>query len=300
VVELTWRSGPDGSAAEVLRLAAAAAAVDGVEPLSEQASLRLREGTAEHLQARDGAGALVGYAQLDPVDGSAELVVDPSHRRAGVGSALLGALLERVPGVAAWAHGDLPAAAALARRFDLSVERELWRMRRSLGEPLPDAHPPGGVVLRPFAVGADEAEFLRVNNAAFARHPEQGRWDLRQVALREAEPWFDPAGFLLAVEAADPARVLGFHWTKVHPAGTGGAPVDEPIGEVYVLGVDPAAQGRGLGPALTLAGLAHLRDRGLPAVMLYVEAGNAAAVGVYQRLGFTRWSADVRYARRPR
>jgi mycothiol synthase len=170
-------------------------------------------------------------------------------------------------------------------------------MRRSLREPLPRADVPDGVVLRPFAVGADEAEFLRVNNAAFAWHPEQGRWNRRDVTLREAEPWFDPAGFLLAVEAGDPGRVLGFHWTKVHPAG---GPVEEPIGEVYVLGVDPAAQGRRLGPALTLAGLAHLRDRGLTAVMLYVEADNTAAVRVYRALGFTRWSADVRYARRPR
>src|SRR4051794_41799033 len=110
MVELTWRSGPEESAAEVLRLAAAAAAADGVEPLSEQVSLRLREGTAEHLQARDPAGTLVGYAQLDPVDGAAELVVDPAHRRARVGSAPLAALLEGAPGPAPRGHGGPPGA----------------------------------------------------------------------------------------------------------------------------------------------------------------------------------------------
>jgi mycothiol synthase len=137
----------------------------------------------------------------------------------------------------------------------------------------------------------DEAAFLRVNNAAFDWHPEQGGWDVDQVKLRESEPWFDPEGFLLAVDGKD--RVLGYHWTKVHDgSGTG-----EPIGEVYVLGVDPAARGRRLGAALTLAGMQYLRDRGLSQVMLYVEADNSAAVRVYENLGFTLWSTDVSYAR---
>jgi mycothiol synthase len=190
-----------------------------------------------------------------------------------------------------WAHGEHPGAVALASRLGLRRVRELWQMRRPLGEPFPEPTFPAGVRLRTFVVGADEDEFLRVNNAAFAWHPEQGGWDLGQVRLREAEAWFDPEGFLLAVDPDD--RLLGYHWTKVHPAEAGAAP----IGEVYVLGVDPAAQGRHLGGALTVAGLAYLRDRGLETVMLYVEGDNAAAVRVYEKLGFTRWSADVSYGR---
>ena len=250
-------------------------------------------------------GALVGYAQLDPTatapDGApdpvAELVVHPAHRRRGIGSALLAALLDRSPAVRVWAHGALPAAAALAARAGLTAQRELWRMRRDLDVPLPDVEVPDGVRIRSFAVGADEAELLRVNNAAFAWHPEQGGWTLDDVAEREAEPWFDPDGVLLAVDVTAPQHVLGFHWTKVHAAGTGEAAATAPVGEVYVLGVDPAAQGRRLGPALTLAGLAHLRDLGLGAVVLYVEADNAAAVRLYRDLGFERFSADVSYRR---
>jgi mycothiol synthase len=247
-------------------------------------------------------GALVGYAQLDPAatapDGApdpvAELVVHPAHRRAGTGSALLTALLERAPALRVWAHGGLPGAAALAARFGFTADRELWRMRRSLREPFADPQLPDGVTLRPFRPGADEDELLRVNNAAFAWHPEQGGWTLDDIALREAEPWFDAEGLLLAVDVAVPARVLGFHWTKVHQPGSD---VPDAIGEVYVLAVDPAARGRRLGPALTLAGLAHLRDRGLDAVMLYVEADNAPAVRVYRDLGFTPWGVDVSYRR---
>ena len=307
--ELTWvTTAEPGVVAEVEALAAAAAEVDGTAPLSEQVLRHLHHSGAEHLVARDAADALVGYAQLDPSattpDGApdpvAELVVHPDHRRRGTGSALLAALLDREPAVRVWAHGALPAATALAERVGLVAERELWRMRLDmdgLDTPLPDPQVPDGIRIRTFEVGADEAELLRVNNAAFSWHPEQGGWTLDDVAAREAEPWFDPAGVLLAVDEGAPEHVLGFHWTKVHVAGTGEADADAPIGEVYVLGVDPAARGRRLGPALTLAGLAHLRDRGLGAVVLYVEADNTAAVRVYRDLGCERFSADVSYRR---
>ena len=201
--ELTWAaSATPALAAEVEALAAAAAAVDGTAPLSEQVLRHLRHPGAEHLSARDSRTAtLVGYAQLDAAattpDGApdpvAELVVHPDHRRRGIGSALLGALLGRAP-ARVWAHGALPAAAALAARSGLTVQRELWKMRRGLEVPLPDPQVPDGVRIRPFEVGADEAELLRVNNAAFAWHPEQGGWTLDDIAAREAEPWFDPAG----------------------------------------------------------------------------------------------------------
>jgi mycothiol synthase len=309
--ELTWLDASTPAlAAEVEALADAATRRDGTAPLSEQVLRHLRIPGVEHLLARSGReateeqsrGTLVGYAQLDrdatTPDGTpdpvAELVVHPAHRRAGIGSALLAALLDHTPGLRVWAHGGHPGAAALAARFGLRAERELWRMRRSLTEPLADPVLPDGVTLRPFVPGADEPELLRVNNAAFAWHPEQGGWTLDDVAEREAEPWFDAAGLLLAVDVTEPEHVLGFHWTKVHPEGPDGG---RPVGEVYVLAVDPDARGRRLGPALTLAGLAHLRRRGLEAVMLYVEADNTAAVRVYRDLGFTPWAVDVSYRR---
>jgi mycothiol synthase len=306
VVELRWRGALSGAdIADVQALVAAATEVDGTAPLSEHVLLHLRHGgdaEAAHLLARDG-DELVGFAHLDLTDpvagGAGELVVHPEHRRAGLGSRIVQELLDRAgrSEVAAgrlrlWAHGEHPGAVALATTLGFTQARVLWQMRRSLLAPLAEPHLPEGVHLRPFVVGADEREFLRVNNAAFDWHPEQGGWDLDQVKLREAEPWFDPNGFLLAVDADD--RLLGFHWTKVH--GDGGHS-HEPIGEVYVLGVDPSARGMHLGAALTLAGLRHLRDRGLRQVMLYVEADNDAAVRVYHDLGFTRWDTDVSYVR---
>lgn len=190
----------------------------------------------------------------------------------------------------AWAHGDHPSAAALAVDLGFTRARVLWQLRRSLAAALPVPRLPDGVVLRAFRPGVDDEAWLALNTRAFAAHPEQGRWTPADLRARLAEPWFDPAGFLLAVEEAS-GRLLGFHWTKVHER-----PGSARIGEVYVLGVDPSAHGGGLGRALTTAGLAHLRDaRGLDRVMLYVDESNTSAVALYERIGFARWCGHVNY-----
>ena len=229
--------GPErcGDRRQVQALVAAATDVDGTAPLSEHVLLHLRHGgdaEAAHLLARDG-GELVGFAHLDLTDpvagGAGELVVHPAHRRAGLGTRIVQALLDRAAqaerrrpgGCGCGRTASTPARSRSPRSLGFTQARVLWQMRRSLLAPLAEPRLPDGVRLRPFVVGADEPEFLRVNNAAFDWHPEQGGWDLDQVKLREAEPWFDPQGFLLAVDADD--RLLGFHWTKVH-GGRGALP----------------------------------------------------------------------------
>lgn len=303
MIELSWRAAlTEPEAVDVRALVAAAADADGTAPVSDDVLLHLGDSGADtgpqHLLVHDGA-ELVAFAGLDvppddDAEAGAELVVHPEHRRAGTGTRVATALIERSGGrpLRIWAHGAHPGAVALAAKLGFTETRQLWRMRRSLLTP-PLAVPElaAGVRLRTFVVGADEAEFLRVNNAAFDWHPEQGGWDLEQVTVRESAAWFDAGGFFLAVDDKD--RVLGFHWTKVHEA-SGAHP---PIGEVYILGVDPSARGMHLGTALTLAGLAHLRDRGLSAVMLYTEGDNHTAIRVYEALGFTHWDTDLSYLR---
>ncbi|WP_276508387.1 mycothiol synthase [Modestobacter muralis] len=292
--------------AEVGALLATALAADGVRPVSEESELRLAHGGPAgggDLTARDAAGSLVGYARLERPAGDpeaeAELVVAPAARRRGVGAALLGRL-EELAGerpLRVWAHGELPGSAELARGRGYERARVLLQMRRPLDGVDPDPHPrlPVGVTVSTFRPGTDEDAWLRVNARAFAHHPEQGSWTARDLALREAEDWFDPAGFFLAWrEETTGPRLLGSHWTKVHPAGEVG---DAPVGEVYVLGIDPDAQGTGLGRTLTDLGLAHLRARGLSHVLLYVEEDNNAAVALYRRSGFTRHMVDVSWQR---
>jgi len=288
--------------ADVLALLRAAAAADGVRPGSEEGELRLQHGSAggRDLVVHDDDGAPAGYARFD--DGVAELVVHPEKRRRGFGTALLRQLLELAGDrpLNVWAHGDLPGSAELLAPHGFERARVLLQMRRDLAGVEADPRPvlPDDVHVEPFRRGRDEDAWLAVNARAFAWHPEQGRMSRADLELREAEPWFDPAGFLMAWrgDPADGGRLLGSHWTKVHAAGDAG---DEPVGEIYVLGIDPEAQGMRLGRALTDLGLAHLRSLGLGAVLLYVEEDNTAAVRLYEGRGFRRFSVDVSWSRAP-
>ncbi|WP_433613109.1 mycothiol synthase [Dactylosporangium sp. CA-139114] len=299
---------------QVLALMRAAGDTDGALPLSEHVVLHLQHGgeaPAVHLLALDDAQTVVGYAHVDTTDevegASAELVVHPLHRRRGLGRALVTAAMEvadeRDGGrLRLWAHGDHPSASALAIRLGFDRVRVLLQLRRSLFAPLDEVVLPEGVRLRAFEPGRDDEAWLALNAAAFAEHPEQGKWTLEDLHVRLREPWFSAAGFLLAERESD-GSLLGFHWTKVHGEQhtdsheEGEAHAHEPIGEVYVLGVAPGAHGGGLGRALTLAGLWHLRNQRLAQVMLYVDESNTRAVALYQRLGFVRWSNDVSFQR---
>jgi mycothiol synthase len=275
---------------------------DGVLPLSEHVMLHLRYGgdaPVRNLLLRDPDGELAGYAHLDVTDAvegsSAELAVRPAYRRRGYGRLLVEGLLARSPDgrMRLWAHGRHPAAEALALGMGFERSRVLWQLRRSLHAPLGQADLPDGVTVRPFRPGQDEDAWIRLNNRAFKGHPDQGEWTVDDVMRRENESWFDPAGFFLAERDGE---LVGFHWTKVH--GSDPSPDShghEPIGEVYVLGIDPDYQGKGLGAALTLVGLRYLRARGLAQVMLYVDESNPRAIALYERLGFTKWDVDVSF-----
>ncbi|MFG1810985.1 mycothiol synthase [Streptomyces sp. NPDC049040] len=291
---------PADTAQAVLGLIATAAAADGQPAVSEQGRLHVRRGRREGVRhlllwAPDGEDGevLAGYGQVedtDPVEApAAEFVVAPRHRLHGHGRALGDALLDATGHrLRVWAHGGHPSARHLSVQLGLKLFRELRQMRMPLhpaGKGLAKPVLPDGVTVRTFRPGQDDADWLALNAAAFAHHPEQGSLTQRDLDDRKAEPWFDPAGFFLAFRGSEP---VGFHWTKVH--------ADEGLGEVYVVGVAPAEQGSGLGRALTTIGLRHLAvDRGLPGVLLYVDADNAPAVAVYERLGFTTHEVDLMY-----
>ena len=297
----------------VRSLAARATQADGVGALSEQTlfDLAAGPGRVRHVLAYAGE-QLAGYAQLAGDDGEAreadhddegpsgELVVDPGHRRTGVGRALLEAVLAEAGEVRLWAHGNLPAARALAAAAGLEPVRELHKMSRPLTQDdatSPATALPAGYTARAFEPGRDEEAWLATNAAAFAHHPEQGRMTLADLRDRMAQDWFDPAGFIVVGTAQAPDAVAAFHWTKVDPEQRSTLEPGATAGEVYVVGVHPDHQGRGLGRPVTALGLAHLARLGLPEVVLYVDGDNAAAIRTYTGLGFRSIMVDVMYSR---
>lgn len=280
--------------AGIEQLLAEAANYDGFRALSDHLRLELvRRGGPGFgaVLAFGDANDLAGYAQLATGNKSTtiELVVAAGQRpRAGeLTPVLLRAALDMVAAdgggrVHWWVHRPHESADSIAADAGLVRGRRLLQLRRAL--PIGDTTTT--VATRAFEVGHDEAEWLRVNNAAFHDHPEQGGWTIDTLQQREAEPWFDPAGFRLHERDG---VLAAFCWTKVHSDTT------PQMGEIYVIAVDPPFHGLGLGKALTISGLDYLAMRGLTVGMLHVDAANTAALALYERLGFSIHHADHAY-----
>lgn len=291
------RAGDIAAVSELLDLAAAA---DGHRPLDEHKWIDLvhggRRGFAGLIAWEEGHDHPVGFAQLTRGDGNwaVEYVVDPHHREGEgpeIATDLLSWAIDMVRSEGGghlhlWVPKPTEVHDRVAAAVGLSRGRNLLQMRRPL--PLSEAEAGGRppLAVRPFAVGRDEEAWLEVNNRAFSRHPEQGGWDVATLKERQAENWFDPAGFLLHERHG---RLAGFCWTKVHDDH------QPPLGEIYVIAVDPDFAGQGLGRALVVAGLDHLAALGLATAMLYVDSGNEPALRLYRRLAFDVDHVDRAY-----
>ena len=291
---------------EIVDLIETTAKIEGHRPVGEHKYAHLAVGATgwTGVLARDDGGTLVGYAHTRWNEPDAdprvaiEVVVHPDHRYEGrVASALLDearAVVARAGGgtVWLWVHRVDDPRKTLAAELGFAVQRELAFMTRRLDDAVEPVALPPGVELRPYRPGIDDDELLRVNNAAFAGHPENGDWDAGELAGRRALPWFVADDALLAWRGN---TLLGFHWTKWHGHDSEEVPAHEPVGEVYILAVDPAAQGTGLGRGLLAAGLEHLAGRGCTIAVLYVDRASAGALRLYERAGFTVEYHEVCY-----
>ncbi len=289
---------------EILELIEWTTAIEGHPPVGEHKYSHLSVGAQAWVGvlARD-HDRLVGYAHTRWNRAGAtprmavEAVVHPDYHATNVAQLLLlqtRNVLARAGGgvLFLWVHRVDDPHTTLAARLGFEIQRELAFMRRPMVEPPREPAIPSGVAFRPYVAGADDDEFLRVNNAAFEGHPENGGWDHRVFAQRRSLEWFEADGLILAWRGE---RCVGFHWTKWHSHESDEVPAHEPEGEVYVLGVDPAEQGTGLGRALLLAGLRHLYARGCRRSILYVDSSNAGAVKLYESEGFVTLYREVCY-----
>ena len=319
------------AAEEILRQAESA---DGFAALSEQFVAGLTDPRVGHQHVLVFSGdELVGLAGLEESAGeiSAELVIAPGHRRQGYGNCLYEHLAEAVDKqgkkLQAWAHGQLPAAQAIAEQRGLAIVRHLLVMSVT-GQALEKAGQPGegpdGYAAKNYresveAFGTEHVEesWIAANNQAFSWHPEQGGWDRDRLHRSMEAEWFDPQDVIFlwdvgagssageaagsnAGEAGDPDAAVdkqpvlaGFHWTKWHGAA---AETDTATGEVYVIALASAYQGRGLSGHLLRLGIKQMVNKGATEVILYVEKDNESAVRVYEKSGFDIAENHVVYA----
>jgi mycothiol synthase len=264
-----------------------AIAHDGVPPVGEHKYLKLHHPSeaARAVLVWEGE-RLIGYAQLLISDtlATAEIVVHPSFRRHGIGRQLLATVESLAEQAGArdlklWAYGALPASEAIAHERGIAPSRSLLQLERPL-DALPSTSMPTGYAIRTFEPARDSAAWLRLHNAVFALHPENGSWSADDLEMRLRQPWFDAGDFLLAEREG---KIVGFNWLKRVPE----APPDQPEGEIYIIGVADSERGRGLGRALALLGLHHLRAEGMQTCTLFVEADNLPALKLYRTLGFS-------------
>jgi mycothiol synthase len=286
----------DADRAAVEHLLHVAAQADGHPPVDEHRWLDMAEGGrtafAGLVAWEPGHHHPVAYAQVSrgrERSWALDLAIDPHHRYDArtIGPELLSAALDLIDDeggghVHLWVHQPTLTHDEIASSVGLRRGRDLLQLR----VPIPLDERADDLDARPFVPGRDEDAWLEVNNRAFEWHPEQGDWTRDDLLAREGEPWFDPAGFLL--HEVD-GRLAGFCWTKVH------ADHDPPLGEIYVIAVDPDFHGRGLGRALVVRGLDHLARAGLRWGMLYVDAANEPAVKLYEHLGFRVDHVDRAY-----
>lgn len=281
LVMLNTRPATLDDSTALLDLLGRCAMVDGHEPLSEFKALRTPVANgARSIVADDVHGDIVAVAvaawhprDIGEMGGSwaAEMALDPALRSVTTYEVLLAAIERCLDGEPAlWAFSDHQATAA--RRRGMSASRTLVEMRRPLPAPAGDF--PEELSIRGFAAGEDENEWLALNHEVFGDHPEAGSIDRADLALRMAQPWFDPSGLLIL---EDGSESVGYCWTKRHPGE---------IGEIYMVGLKPAYQGSGLARPLTLAGLDYLARHGAEIGMLYAEASNETATGLYESMGF--------------
>lgn len=266
---------------------------DGVNPFSEHAILHMQHGQereVQHYEIYD-KETLVGYAHVDLSDRvygpSVEIAVLPDYRRHGVGKKLIEKIISDFPGqkIRLWAHGLNTGASALASSCGFAQVRTLWQMRRSLISPIAKPEFPSGLTIERFDLDKHLNYWLLANKAAFANHPEQGGWTESSLKMRMNEEWFENEGFQVVLQGEE---IIGFVWTKIDSTNRAAK-----LGEIYIVGVIPNWQNQGLGKALTLTALTHLRNQNLSSALLYVDESNQSAINLYEELGFSHWDTDT-------
>lgn len=265
---------------------------EGRKPLNDHLWIDLRQGGRPGfagLTARDSNTNLpIAYCQISRSNDSwaLDFVISPQFRAQTleVGSSLLGQAAQLISAEGGghihwWVSEPHTEHKVLAEKLGLNNGRRLLQMKVQL--PLADSviAKTKTVATRGFIIGKDEDQWVNVNNRAFGNHPDQGGWTREILTSRQTEKWFNPNDLLLHFTDGT-ENLSAFCWTKIDRE------TNQQVGEIYVIAVDPQHHGKGLGRALSVAGLQHMTSQGATTGVLFVDQDNQPAVATYQKLGF--------------
>lgn len=270
------------------RFASSCVAFDGTSPFNDASMLALhrRHALTAHNEHGDLTALALISADHEDVD-EIEFAVAPAWRRQGIGAAMHSKLAAGNRPQQFWAHGDTPGARALAAAVGAIPKRTLYVFARPVRDTDVNEteHDMTGAHIRTFDADRDADAWVACNAHVFADHPEQGQLTRADLAARMQQPWFRADTFFLAVSNDAHERLLGYCWCKCTPEAA----------EIYVLGVEPDASGRGIGRALMGTAFAKIAELGYRESILYVDGSNERAMSLYQASGYTERFRDVLY-----
>lgn len=247
-------------------------------------------GGAGFAVVEDDAQALVGFAysariEDDPPLRHFRIFVNPRARRRGAGTALLRHVAGLDPPASVVAQcicrDAWEAGAAFLRRHGFLAHATSLEMER-------DGGPPGdervaGFRLRPYrGTGPDDTAWIALSEQGYRGTPGYTPATPASLAHERARKGFH---LWLAEREDAPGEVVGLCMT-VRPEG-------EPARLESVV-VAPEVRGRGLGRALTVAGLRTLAGG---RVALNVRGDNEPALRVYRGLGFRAVDSETTWRR---
>ncbi|MBI2329237.1 MAG: GNAT family N-acetyltransferase [Chloroflexi bacterium] len=235
------------------------------------------------------AGNIVAY-----IDVTAELTigrvilncwVHPEHRRRGLATKLFSQARRRAQELGARvAHvnimEDNVAAKSMLTRLGFKFVRRFLELRLDLAEiPWADIDQPalGYRHLQP----GEEDKLALIQNRAFSGNWGYNPNTVEEIIYRTNLSGCSPQDVVLICEGD---KIVAYCWTVV--TSERGVPNGGGKGRIFMMGADPDYKGRGVGKRVLLAGLAHLKSKGLAIVDLTVDSENKVACALYRSVGF--------------
>jgi mycothiol synthase len=259
-------------------------------------------------------GTVIGYARVewrDAIDGPRYLqtvcLLDPAHRRQGIGGAMLAWQERRLRAIDASLPADRPSvmrawswdhdagAAALFERAGWTMEGRGYEMVRPTLDGIPEVALPEGFEVRAVEPG-DERAIWDASAEAFRDERGEGEWGEGDWERHRADPYRDPTLWAIAWSGDQIAGGVAGRIDPEENAHLG-------VLQGYIAGVWTRRpyRRRGLARALLARVLVLLRDRGMTSAYLGVDGLNPnQAVNLYESLGFevhtseTDWSKPLR------